>query len=143
MIRIIRTLSPTDAAYIAGIIDGEGTVTLTREHANENRRLVISISSTEMALLRFVKDTIDAGRITTKRTYSDRHTPSFTYRITSRQALELLRQVHPFLRGYKRERAALVLAHYLDLTPRNGRYTPEQREARTRFEQVVLEVKPE
>lgn len=89
MSQSIHHLSRTDAAYIAGIIDGEGTVTLTREHANENRRLVISISSTEMALLQFVKDAIGAGRITAKRTYSDRHTSSFAYRITCRQALEL------------------------------------------------------
>ncbi len=43
-----RKLKLTDAAYIAGLIDGEGTITLTREHANENRRLVVSISNTEV-----------------------------------------------------------------------------------------------
>jgi hypothetical protein len=32
-------LSKTDAAYIAGLIDGEGTVTLTRKHRNENRQI--------------------------------------------------------------------------------------------------------
>lgn len=35
----------TDAAYIAGLIDGEGTVTLTRKHRNENRQLCVSISA--------------------------------------------------------------------------------------------------
>jgi hypothetical protein len=46
---ICNDLSITGAAYIAGLIDGEGTVTLTRKHANENRQLAISISSTEFA----------------------------------------------------------------------------------------------
>ena len=36
------------AAYIAGLIDGEGTITLTRLHAHENRRLVVSIANTEI-----------------------------------------------------------------------------------------------
>jgi hypothetical protein len=36
----LRTI---DAAYIAGLIDGEGTITLSRKHRNENRQLAISI----------------------------------------------------------------------------------------------------
>jgi hypothetical protein len=43
----VRALSPTEAAYVAGIVDGEGTITLTTMHAGENRRLVVSVSSTE------------------------------------------------------------------------------------------------
>ena len=67
--------SPTNAAYIAGLSDGEGTATLTREHSNENRRLVVSISSTERALLDFVREAVGAGHITNKRTYRNHHTP--------------------------------------------------------------------
>jgi hypothetical protein len=48
----MKALSEVDAAYVAGIIDGEGTITLTRMHRGENRRLVVSISSTELVLLR-------------------------------------------------------------------------------------------
>lgn len=32
-----------EAAYIAGIIDGEGTITLTRMHRNEHRRHVLQL----------------------------------------------------------------------------------------------------
>ena len=32
------SLDPRDAAYTAGLIDGEGTITLSREHRNENPR---------------------------------------------------------------------------------------------------------
>src|SRR6266700_2445268 len=52
--KTLHALDPRDAAYIAGLIDGEGTITLTREHRGENRRLVVSISSTERVLLDFV-----------------------------------------------------------------------------------------
>ena len=56
------------------------------------------------------------------------------YCITSRQALRLLAQVAPFLRTYKMKRASLLLQDYARLTPRNGRYTPEQLAARAEFE---------
>lgn len=116
--RIVRDLDSTDAAYIAGLIDGEGTITLTREHRDENRRLVVSIASTERSMLAFVVERTGCGKITNKRTTSGRHTPSFAYRITNRQALELLRQISPYLRSYKANRAALALTHYLSLTPK-------------------------
>jgi len=44
-----KTVNPfngIDAAYIAGLIDGEGTITLTRKHRNGNRQLAITISNT-------------------------------------------------------------------------------------------------
>jgi hypothetical protein len=71
----VRRLTPEDAAYIAGLIDGEGTITLTQGHRRENRRLVVSVSNTEIALLKFIKENAGAGRITRKRTSSKKHTP--------------------------------------------------------------------
>lgn len=64
----LRTLSAVDAAYVAGIIDGEGTITLVRMHRGENRRPVVSISNTELQLLQYVLTVVGAGRITNKRT---------------------------------------------------------------------------
>ena len=52
--RTVRPLSATAAAYIAGLVDGEGTVTLSRHHAGENRRLAVSVANTELPLLRFL-----------------------------------------------------------------------------------------
>ena len=136
--RTVLSLDPRDAAYIAGLIDGEGTITLSREHRNENRRLVVSIASTERCQLEFVADRTGCGRITNKCTTSERHTLSYAFRVTNRQALELLRQVQPYLRSYKVTRAALALKHYLALTPRNGQYTSAQRRARQEFETFFL-----
>jgi hypothetical protein len=126
----VKPLSQSDAAYIAGLIDGEGTITLTRKHRNENRHLAISISNTKKDLLDFVLFTIGAGKITRKRTTSSHHTPSYTYAIYNRQALQLLEDVHPFLRTYKRERATLILRDYILVTPRNGKYTEQPQKKR-------------
>ena len=137
----INRLRIEQAAYLAGLIDGEGTITLTRVHTHENRRLIVSISNNDVSLLTFAKTTIGAGKITTKRTYSERHALSFTYQISSRQALDLLKQVTPFLQTYKASRAKLALIDYLRLTPRNGRYTPELSASRREFESQFLAIK--
>ena len=129
------------AAYIAGLIDGEGTITLTRMHLGENRRLVVSISNNDVSLLKFVQAEVGAGKITTKKTYSERHACSFAYQISSRQALALLHQISPYLKTYKAERAKLALNDYLRLTPQNGRYTPEISVSRREFELRLLAIK--
>ena len=137
----VKSLSLPDAAYIAGLIDGEGTITLTRKHRNENRQLSVSISNTDRDLLEFVYQSVGAGKITRKCTAKNHHTPSYTYAIYNRQALNVLEQIYAYLRTYKRERATLILRDYLQLTPRNGKYTDQQKAARECFESAVLAIK--
>jgi hypothetical protein len=134
MMSHIRELSATEAAYVAGIIDGEGTITLTRAHRGEGRRPVVSISSTELSLLQYIHSIVGAGRITGKVTARDHHSPSFAYVISSRKALAPLAQISGYLRTYKLQRCRLLLDDYLAVTPRNGRYTHAQRAAKERFE---------
>ncbi len=138
----VKKLSREDAAYIAGIIDGEGTISLTRKHRGEHWQLVISISNTELPLLKYVKKAIGAGRITNKRTYQSHHTPSVTYAISNRQALTVLEQVRPYLRTYKAKRAELILRSYIRLTPRNGKYTQAQLNERDIFIEKFLRLNP-
>jgi len=125
-----RQLTVGEAAYLAGVVDGEGTITLTRMHRGENRRPVVSISSTELPLLLYVKSVVGAGRITRKACVRSCHSPSYAYILLSRQALLLLRQISQYLRTYKAGRARLLLQEYVRVTPRNGRYTDAQRKAK-------------
>ena len=140
--KLVNELSQVDAAYIAGIIDGEGTISLTRRHRNENRQLEISVSNTDLSLLLFLKRCVGAGRIANKRTYGSNHTPSAAYIVSNRQALRLLEQVCPYLRTYKAKRARLVLCDYVKLTPRNGFYTRELEQKRKAFVQQFLQANP-
>lgn len=57
-----RQLAAADAAYIAGLVDGEGTITLSRRHARDRRQLVVSIANTERPLLDFVLERIGTGK---------------------------------------------------------------------------------
>ncbi|SFJ97287.1 LAGLIDADG family homing endonuclease [Methylophaga sulfidovorans] len=140
--KVTAELSAIDAAYIAGLIDGEGTVTLCRKHKNENRQLSVTISNTERELLDYVLTKLVVGKITKKKTAQSHHTPSLTYAIYNRQALSLLKQITPYLRTYKRHRAEYILQHYLNVTPRNGKYSKELLNARKQFEEKVLNILP-
>lgn len=137
-----KQLTPPIAAYIAGLIDGEGTVTLCRKHKNENRQLAVSISSTEKYLLEYVLEVVGTGKITTKKTVKTHHSPSFTYAIYNRQALSLLEQISPYLQTYKKYRSQLILKDYLRLTPRNGKYSEDLRSAKKDFEIQLLNILP-
>jgi len=44
-----------EAAYLAGIIDGEGSITLTKMHKGEHRRPCLTIPSTDLELLNYLK----------------------------------------------------------------------------------------
>jgi hypothetical protein len=135
-------LNPTDAAYIAGIIDGEGTISLSRKHKSDNRQLVISISNTERQLLEYIFQAVGTGKLTRKKTSQEKHTPSFTYSITNRQALDLLEQIKPYLKTYKSSRAELVLSDYIRLTPRNGKYSETIFREREIFIDEFFSIKP-
>lgn len=136
--REVRVLSVAEAAYLAGLIDGEGTVTLGRKHAGDMRHLVVSISNTELQILEFARVSVGAGKLTRKRTSRAHHTPSYAYALWNRQALALLAQVEPYMQSYKRDRARLALSNYVRLTPRNGKYTEQMRAEREVFESTLL-----
>ena len=140
--RNVNALTVVEAAYLAGLIDGEGTVTLTRLSRNRERGLAVTISNTELNILEHVLSCVGVGKITNKRKSGVNHTPSYTYQITNRQALELLRQIGPFLRSHKAARAQMVLKEYLRLTPRNGRYSREQLQLRDTFIREFFEIRP-
>ena len=134
--RTVARLSESDTAYLAGLIDGEGTIALSRLHARDNRQLVVTISSTERVLVDWALRTIKAGKITSKKIAKSHHAPGLTYVITNRQALALLEQITPFLKSYKAHRARLVLDNYLQVTPRNGKYDLKTHKARLEFERA-------
>ncbi len=141
--RTVKTLSPLDAGYLAGLIDGEGTITLSRRNLNKPRALVVTVSNTEINILKHVQEITGVGKITNKRISKIHHTPSFTYQVANRQALEMLGQIFEHLKSHKAARARLVLKEYIRLTPRNGRYSPEQIQEREIFIEEFLRIRPE
>ncbi|TMU84596.1 hypothetical protein FGG79_16070 [Bacillus sp. BHET2] len=130
-----------EAAYLAGIIDGEGSITLTRLHEKEHRRPCITVASTDLELLEYLK-MLTNGHITKKKNYHpDRHQNSFTLSIkTKKQVLDTLNYTLPFLRVQKkRKRAAWILKHYDRVTIRNGKYSVDMLKQKLAFEDKFFE----
>ena len=131
-----------EAAYIAGIIDGEGSVTLTRIHNKEFRRPCITIASTDKELLVYLQ-TLTAGLINNKKNYNpNQHKDSFTLYIKNKKTvLSLLKHVTPYLRvDKKRKRALWILENYEIVTQRNGKYNIEQLKKKIIFEEEFFKI---
>ncbi|WP_404347668.1 LAGLIDADG family homing endonuclease [Sutcliffiella horikoshii] len=126
-----------EAAYIAGIIDGEGSILLTRIHKNEFRHPCITIASTDIELLEFVQSII-GGAIVRKKNYKPTiHKNSFSLNVKSkRDVLNTLKCIHPYLRVYvKKRRAIYILDNYDSVTKRNGKYKTVEILEKVRFEE--------
>lgn len=131
-----------EASYIAGIIDGEGTITLTRMHANEHRRPCITVASTDKELLLYIQSLV-GGSINNKKNYSpSHHCDSFTLNIKKKETVLLtLKQITPYLRiNKKRNRALWILENYEKCTPRNGKYSSELLEKKLAFEESFFQI---
>ncbi|WP_230200254.1 LAGLIDADG family homing endonuclease [Bacillus niameyensis] len=130
-----------ESAYLAGIVDGEGSVTLTRMHEGEHRRPCITISSTDIELLKYIQ-TLTNGYIITKKNYNpEKHKDSYTLSIKNKECvLIILRKISPYLRvDQKRMRALHIINNYEKVTPRNGKYNAESLKRKLLFEEEFFQ----
>lgn len=131
-----------EASYLAGIIDGEGSITLTRIHKNEHRRPCITIASTDRELLDYVSS-LTGGLVLNKKNYNPvKHKDSFTLMIKKKdKVLELLQLTSKYLRVEKKKRRAKwILKNYNKVTPRNGKYNSELLKKKLMFEEKFFEI---
>ena len=118
-------LSDTEAAYAAGIVDGEGSIYFSRNRTSRRPSPIVSVASIDRELLEWLRSRL-GGAIVQKRTYQPQHAVSYDWKLTDRRALEFMKIVRPFLVIRRKiVRCDLLLAEYLACTPRNGRYTSE------------------
>jgi len=121
-------------AYTAGLVDGEGSVTLTKGHKNEHRSPCISLTNTSQELVIFLKQQY-GGTIVRQKTYKPWHKRAWVWKLNHRRALDFLELVLPYmLEREKVRRARMLVNRYARVTPRNGKYTPAMLERRLVFE---------
>ena len=113
-----------EKAYMAGIIDGEGTVTLSRAHSNEMPAPKVSVANNNLQLLRWIKNKAGSGVIIRRAKREPQHGVQYVIDISDNAALALLVEIKEFLL-IKKPHAELLLSRYKAVTPRNGRYTKE------------------
>jgi len=111
-----RSMSATEKAYVAGIVDGEGTIGIVREVRKENVsgyrfKPYFTVSNTDMKLLWWLQNTTGVGYIVpdgaAQRSRHDRR-PLSRWRLTKRQLMWLLPQIKPYL-VIKKEQAELAI----------------------------------
>jgi hypothetical protein len=125
--------------YVAGVIDGEGTITLSRLHKTDKWRTpVVSVSSTTIEILNALV-AVFGGHVCTHKTYRQHHLPSFSWRISGRKAVDVCAQLNALLLvPSKRRRAELIATKYVACTPRNGKYTDTLTRKKQQFENAFF-----
>lgn len=131
----MNILSLEEAAYLAGLIDGEGSVMLTNT-AGTFRAPMVTISLNELGVLDWVKECVGGGCVIRKSKRQDHHADQFAYSIKNTRAVRLLEQVTPYMRVPKKlARARIIISDYERLTRKNGNYSASERAAKEAFEQ--------
>lgn len=115
-------LKEIEKAYLAGIIDGEGTVTLTRQRKNQTATPSVSVANNNLKLLKWIKSLLGGTIISKKKRKVDHH-DSYAWMIRYDSALRFLKEIRGFL-IVKRPHADLILKKYKSVTHRAGKYTP-------------------
>lgn len=136
-------MTEIEKSYIAGIIDGEGSIMLQKFHNNQFPAPYVSIASTTLELLEWIQVAVGKGSIKATKNYNvDRHKNSYTYFLKYDAAIELLKSVYPYLVIYsKKKRANLIITRYKDVTPRNGRYSEDLLKKKNDFYKEFMSIK--
>ena len=131
-------MKETDAAYLAGLIDGDSTISVKCEGEAKGNKYspYVSIANTNREVLEWCKDLIGVGAISTKKTTKKNHEESYAVTWVYDRALYVAEQCLPYLK-IKKTRAELVL-QWKDCTPRNGYYTEEMKDKK---EKLILKIK--
>jgi len=132
-------MKDTDIAYLAGLIDGEGSICLERSHKNQCYRWPsVVVSSTTFELMVLLKSWA-GGCICSKKPYLEHHKQCWYWRLKGTRAVQLCQTLLPWLRvPEKVYRAYLVSNEYPQVTPRNGKYSKTMRDNKLDFEHRFL-----
>lgn len=134
-------VSTEDLAYAAALIDGEGSIGFNRPRTTAYRCPWIEVASSTPELLAFMKERF-GGNISEKKVTQEGYKRQWKWDLRYDKALEIMRAILPYMREpLKRRRAEHLVYGYKHVVVRNGRYTTEQKAARTKFEEEFFSFK--
>ena len=99
----VNVLSDLDSAYIAGLLDGEGGISLIRNHSySQNRKttcaLRVSVSNTHIGVLEWLALKVGYGRIDKSSSSFNTRKVCWCWTINGRRSIDFLKQLYPFLK---------------------------------------------
>lgn len=116
-------MTEVEKAYLAGLVDGEGTITLSRHHKGQNPQPRLAISNNCLSVLEWARSVTGKGLIIRRSPRKEWHRQSYVWQVCLAGAvLEILAEIRPYLR-IKQRHASLLLDEYKACTPRNGKYS--------------------
>lgn len=120
---MIDQIPETDKAYVAGFVDGEGTITITRQSAktfggNENFYTSLEISNTNLEILEWIQSLYGGTLKTSQNHKHGNRKISYVLYWYSEKARPVLVSIYPYLR-IKKEHATLSL-EFMNLLKRQG-----------------------
>jgi len=116
-------LEEVEKAYLAGIVDGEGTVTLTRHRKKETPGPRVAVANNNLKLLEWIKSRV-GGVIVSKKKRKPHYSDSYAWYAQQDRAIRFLDEIKQYL-IIKKPHADLILQKYKSVTHRAGKYTPE------------------
>lgn len=97
----VNILQDVDAAYLAGLVDGEGSLTRAKDTDRGRGVWRLSIYNSEQNLVNWCKDVTGVGTvvtITSRQGTKNYHKPERNWRCFSWKAKKVLEQVLPYMR---------------------------------------------
>jgi hypothetical protein len=103
----VNDLTDVEAAYMAGFLDGEGSIMMIRRE-NGSVALVVSIANTHLPTLEYIRELLGYGNINQTREATARNKAGYLLRLQHWAAASLLRQTLPYMIT-KREQAEMAV----------------------------------
>src|ERR1041385_3098638 len=102
----IRTMTETEKAYIAGIVDGEGWIGISLKKGSIAKttkrgycfRPAMTVSMTNKPLLDYICSVTGLGNIKTRCRQKPHHSIPYSWDLWSNQVRQLLEVIMPYLR---------------------------------------------
>ncbi len=101
-----RDLSEVEAAWLAGLIEGEGWI------ATPDKPLALSVTMTDPDVIEAVRRMTGVGTVRRKSPQRAHYQPSYAWQVHGRAVVDLLRQLRPWFHQRRGERADGVIAKY-------------------------------
>jgi hypothetical protein len=107
--RFINLISLMDLSYLAGLVDGEGSICLNKvgRKGMQNLHPQISITNTNKEILDWVGIIVGWGTVSGK-PRMPRHKPAYNWRINGHLAIQFAKALLPYLRIKKIQATTLI-----------------------------------
>ena len=135
ILRRVKILSEVEAAYIAGMIDGDGCLYIgPQKNSSDSYRIVVKVTCKEKLILDWLYEHTGVGNVYVHKAYSPHQHDAtyYEYRITShKDVVDLVERIYPYTVTKKRR---CELMYHLGKHMQNrlsGRLTDKEREWRT------------